>query len=574
MTNRATSKVPMHRLAWGVALGALLLPMAAQAQAQVTGDEPVDAPANGASEPSQDAAPAKDRSGPRVDVIPYIELQQVLTADLNGNGDTVTYTSVAAGVAARVSTRRAEAQADVRYEHRIAWEKGLGDQNVVSGLARARVDVVPNRVSLEGGALATRARGDIGGAAPGLFVGDTSNTVDVYSIYAGPNVSLPVGEATLSAAYRVGYNRVENSNNSVTVGGIAGDAYDDSTNQIASATIGVQPGVLPIGLALGVGYEREDVSLLDQRYERKWTRVDATVPVSPTLQLVGGVGYEDAKASQREVLRDAGGQPVIDNSGRFVTDPASPRRVNFDTDGLIYDAGVLWRPSHRTALEAHAGRRYGGFFFTGSYQQQIDSRTNLAFGAYQTFSSYGRRLTNALAGLPTQFDTYRNPLDGSLGSCVYGADNQGGGGCFDAALSGTTSANFVIRGVAGQLSTRRGGWDYGFSVGADQRRFKGRDLLGTINLEGVTDESYFASLSAGTQLDARSNFDMLAYLRYFDSELGNRSGVLGYGATAAYNRRFSRGLSGVAALGIYGSDQDSGLNDLVASALLGARYSF
>lgn len=541
------------------------------AQAQVFGDEAT----AGASEPVAEAAPpASARSGPRIDVIPYVELQQVLTADLDGGGEVLTYTSVAAGVSARVATRRAEAQADVRYERRIAWKDDLGDQDVISGLARARVDVVPNSVSFEGGALATRARGDIGGAAPGILVGDTSNTVDVYSIYAGPNVSLPVAEATLSAAYRIGYNRVENSNDSVTVDGIAGDAYDDSTNQIASATIGVQPGVLPVGLALGVGYEREDVSLLDQRYERKWARVDATLPVSPTLQLAGGVGYEDIEASQREALRGAGGLPVIDNNGRFVTDASSPRRLNFDTDGLIYDAGVLWRPSRRTALEAHAGRRYGGFFFAGSYQQQLDSRTNLAFGAYQTFSSYGRRLTNALAGLPTQFDTYRNPLDGSLGSCVYGADNQGGGGCFDAALAGTTSANFVVRGINGQLSTRRGGWNYGLSVGADQRRFKGRDLLGTIDLEGVTDESYFASLSAATQLDARSGFDMLAYLRYFDSELGNRSGVLGYGATASYNRRFSRGLSGIAALGVYGSDQDNGVDDLVASALLGARYSF
>ncbi len=573
MTDPTNRKLLRPCMAFGAALYALLMPIAAHTQ--MLGDEPADETTDGASTPAAvDAAPARDRSGPRVDVVPYVELEQVLTADLNGNRDTVTYTSVAAGVAARVSTRRAEAQADVRYERRIAWQKDVGDQNVLSGLARARVDVVPNRVSVEGDALATRARRDIGGSAPGLYVGDTSNTVDVYSVYAGPNVSLPVGEATLSAAYRIGYNRVENSNNSATVGGLAGDLYYDSTNQVASATIGVQPGVLPVGLSVGVGYEREDVSLLDQRYERKFVRIDATLPVSPTLQVVGGLGYEDAQASQREVLRDGLGNPVIDNNGRFVTDASSPRRLNFDTDGLIYDVGVLWRPSRRTALEAHAGRRYGGFFFAGSYQQQIDSRTNLAFGAYQTFSSYGRRLTNALAGLPTQFDTYRNPLDGSIGSCVYGADNQGGGGCFDAALAGTTSANFVARGLSGQLSTRRGGWDYGFSVGVDQRLFKGRNLLGTIDLEGATDESYFASLSAGTQLDARSGFDMAAYLRYFDSELGNRAGVLGYGATAAYNRRFTRGLSGVAALGIYGSDQDNGINDLVASALLGARYSF
>jgi hypothetical protein len=71
----------------------------------------------------------------RTQVVPYLEAQQVLSADLN-SGDVLTYTSVAAGVDARTQTRRVEAQISYRYEHRVAWEDNLADQSVHSGLAR------------------------------------------------------------------------------------------------------------------------------------------------------------------------------------------------------------------------------------------------------------------------------------------------------------------------------------------------------------------------------------------------------------------------------------------------------
>jgi hypothetical protein len=54
-------------------------------------------------------------SAGRVQVVPYLEVEQVLSADLNG-GDTLTYTSVAVGVDAQTSTRRVEAQVSYRYD--------------------------------------------------------------------------------------------------------------------------------------------------------------------------------------------------------------------------------------------------------------------------------------------------------------------------------------------------------------------------------------------------------------------------------------------------------------------------
>src|SRR3546814_8122167 len=49
---------------------------------------------------------------------------------------------------------------------------------------------------------------------------------------------------------------------------------------------------------------------LDQRFEDEWARLDATLPVSPTLALIGGVGYEKIEISQRSPLLDGNGVPV------------------------------------------------------------------------------------------------------------------------------------------------------------------------------------------------------------------------------------------------------------------------
>ena len=49
---------------------------------------------------------------PRADtyVLPYVEVDQVVTAPISGGGDVMTYTDVAVGVDAGVHTHRVEAQ--------------------------------------------------------------------------------------------------------------------------------------------------------------------------------------------------------------------------------------------------------------------------------------------------------------------------------------------------------------------------------------------------------------------------------------------------------------------------------
>src|SRR3546814_5490855 len=81
-------------------------------------------------------------------------LDQVVVADLKGgSNDVLTYSSAAAGVDGSIRTRNAEAQVNVRYEHQFSWNDDLADQDVISGLAKGRVSLARDALSLEGGAI-------------------------------------------------------------------------------------------------------------------------------------------------------------------------------------------------------------------------------------------------------------------------------------------------------------------------------------------------------------------------------------------------------------------------------------
>ena len=288
----------------------------------------------------------------RKEITPYLEVGQIISADLKGSGDVLTYSQVVAGVDASVSNRRSDAQVSYRYERRISWDNRVEDGDVHSGLARAGYQVIPNKLKIEAGALATRARVDGRGNAPGLLVGNADNVTQVYAVYAGPNFKTEAGPLKVNAAYRLAYTKVAASDVVLAPGQPRLDNYDDSVSHLATASVGMGPGELPFGWTVAGAYQREDAGQLDQRFERKGIRADAIVPVSPTVAIVGGVGYEDIEASQRAPVLDLAGAPVVNAKGRFITDPASPRLLAYNLDGLYWDVGVAWRPSHRTSLEA------------------------------------------------------------------------------------------------------------------------------------------------------------------------------------------------------------------------------
>lgn len=560
------------------ALVALLLAgTATGAQAQFSGDSGSSSSAASSSD-SSSASPTRSerrrgdgqRSQRRADVSPYLEVGQVLSADLKNGGDVLTYTTVAVGVDAVIATRRAELAATVRYEHQFGWGN-LGDSDVISGLARGRLEAARG-LNLEAGALATRTRADGGGAFNGIVNERSSNVANLYSIYAGPTFARQIGGFDVGAGYRFGYTKVDVESPAVLpTGATAQDIFDSSTNHLAWASLGARPGDLPFGWQVSGGYEREDANQLDQRFEGKYFRGDVTVPIGPTLALLGGVGYEDIEIGQRDPLLDASGAPVRDANGRYVTDPTSPRRLSFDVDGLIWDAGVMWQPNRRLAATARVGRRYGDTIYTGSLTYRADHATSVQIGVYDGLSSFGRGMSGGLSSLPTQFDPIRNPIGGDINPCVFG---QQGGGCLSNQMGNATTAQFRNRGVQAVLTSRYAGWSYGVGVGYDRRRLVAPLLSPIGGIDGIVDEGYYLFMSAGRQLDANSDISLSGYLNYFDNGSPGASDVQSAGLTAAYSRRFWRSLTGTAAASLNAFDQDGFNSQLIGSALVGLRYNF
>ncbi|MDF0543380.1 hypothetical protein PX699_13565 [Sphingobium sp. H39-3-25] len=508
----------------------------------------------------------------RTEVTPYLEVDQTVIANLKGGSDDIlSYTNVAAGIDASVSGDRAAAQASLRYEHQFSWQDDTPDQDVISGLARGRLSLIRNALSLEGGVIATRVRTDGPRGAVNGIGSNIGATNQIYSAYVGPTLATRIGALSVNAAYRLGYTRVDDK---VSVAGSTIqplDSFDDSLSHYLTASVGMQPGVLPFGWSVGGGWQREDARQLDQRFDDKWVRGDVTLPVGPTLALVGGVGYEKIEISARDAVRDASGNPVIGSDGRYVTDKSAPRLLNYDQDGLIWDAGVLWRPSRRTSLEARVGHRYGSWTYIGSFSWAPSRDSSLNVGVFDAVDSFGRMMTGGLANLSTSFAATRNPFSGDLNSCAFSA--SGGGQCFNDALSSVGTGNFRRRGIGAQFAVARGATSYGIGAGYSRRKFVGRDT-GNVAITGTTDENYYANASISRQFDNRSGIDATIYGNYYVAGLDGLDDVLNAGGYITYHRTYGRSLTATASVGVDAVDPKSAESVIAALAQLGLRYSF
>jgi hypothetical protein len=566
-------KIASFKFAMLGGIAALVLPSAAFAQQIASDWAPMEdaetAGASASAEPEAEAGVPREK--PRLDVTPYIEVQQVLFADLDGGRDILTYTTVAAGVDASIATRRMEGQVSLRYERVIGYDSQVEDQDIVSGLARGSVALTRN-LSVEAGAVATRSSIDGRGPNQVSFQPFSDNVTQVYSVYAGPTFSAQAGELAVNAAYRVGYTKVESKDVGALPGGAQPvDLFDDSVSHAATASVGMQPGTLPFGWAVGVGYNREDSSQLDGRYEGYYGRADVTVPITDTLAVVGGVGYEKIEVSERDALRDAGGAPIVGPGGRLLTDSSSPRLLAFESDGIIWDAGVLWRPSRRTTLEARYGHRYGSDTYIGSFSYTPNERMGVSVSVYDMVQGFGGQLGNALSNLPTAFNSNRNPLTGDLNSCVFGA---AGGFCLNNALRTASSATFRSRGVQASIAESNGPWSSGLAIGYDRRKFLAAALGGQGQISGLIEENYYLSGYLGRELDRRSSIETNVYASFNDPGQAGAPDSYGFGSNIAYYRNIWRGLSATAAVGIDTFKVEDFEQDVSASALLGLRYSF
>lgn len=518
-------------------------------------------------------AQARERDG-NVRFSPYIEAAQVLTADVK-DGDVLTYTQVSAGIDATVTTRRVTATIAARYDHNFSYSKKVADADVVTGLAKVSASVTPN-LTIDGGAIATRARSDIRGAAPGLTEGNLANTSQIVSADVGPTANGHVGPVGVSASYRFGGTEVSTpSDKRLPAGARPLGNYSSSRRHLATVSAGTRPGqLLPVGLSASGAYEREDANALKQKYEGYYGRGDVVAPVTPTLAVTAGVGYEKIEISQRDPVVDGAGNPVTDAKGRYVIDGASPRRIAFDTRGLFWDAGVLYRPSPRTTLQARVGRRYDSMTYTGSLAWQASPSVGVNVGVYDSIQSFGRQLRGGVAGLPTAFSTSGDPLGQTFTGCVFGQSNAAAGGCLNSSFQSINTAQYRARGVDAVLAAQRGRNRFGFGLGYANRKFlvpdAGPNLVIT---DGTRDESWYAQAFAARELSANSGIDLNAFANVYDSGIAGSDPVYSLGASTGYYHRFGN-LGATATVGIYGYDSASIEAQVEAQARLGLRYGF
>ena len=569
-----------RRIAAFAVLSATAMPAAATAQSigyeGVGGGTQAEAAPEGGGVQSGRASRGRGRglSGRRVEIQPYIELDQIVTAELSPGDDVLTYTQAAIGADASVQGRNTGASASVRYQRQFGWGKRAGDGDAISGLVSGYATVVPG-VTIEAGGLASQVDVENGGTAlaVGTLAGNGKSTV--YSAYVGPSVATRAGDLNLSGNYRLGYTKVDQSNgarNAQT--GAAADVFDDSTTHMADVQAGFAPGtVLPVGVGVGGSFYQEDVFNLDQRARDMQARAMVTVPVSRTVQAVGAIGYEDVEVSSRDALRGADGLPVIGSDGRYVTDKSSPRELAYDVSGLIWDVAVMWRPSRRTSLSAHFGRRYGSTSFGGTLAYAPNDRSQFSVAVYDNVSGFGGQLNRTLDQLPDDFEVVRDPVTGELRGCVSSLES---GNCISSALGSVRSSMFRARGIAANYSMQIGRLNAGVGGGYDRRKYIAARNTVLASADGVIDENWWLSAYVSGDMGRDAGWSANIYANWVDSSDPLTQAVAGYGASASYYRVLAARLRGTIAVALNGQSYDApAIDDLwTASALAGLRYSF
>lgn len=523
------------------------------------------------------AGPAAAQQQQReVSIHPYLQIEQVATADFNG-GETLTYTGVGGGIDASIQTRRVQVSIDYDYQHQFSWKHGEKGGDIQNGIAAARLEIVPNLLALDAGAIATRTHGDILRPVPTLPTDTSHDVADVYSVYGGPDLSTHAGPVAVNAAYHAGYVKVNDHSNDVAPAGTPRtDRYDSSVVQQAQGSIGMDTKQSPVGWTVGAGWAHEDMNQLKSRYDDKYVSADVVVPLGSTVAVTGGAGYEKIKASQEDIVRDSNGLPVTTSNGNLIGDPSKPRLLTYDQDGFIWDVGVIWRPGPRTELQARGGRRYGSTTVTGSFKHNFNKDYAFTAYVYDNISSFGRLLIADLNGVPRSFQMAdaAQQMTGFAGpgACVFGTQ-AGTGQCFANALQSVNNFNFHDRGVGMLLSGSRGLWSFGFGAGYDNRKYIAPPT-GDFLLHGAIEQSVTVNFDVQRHFTRTSGIDLNAYAAWFDSGLAGQKSSYGTGLTASYYRRlFLERLQANLSAGVYYTN-GLGLDTTSGTLLLGLRYGF
>ncbi len=529
-------------------------------------------------DPGLEGTPDAPRPRLRVDVGAYVELNQGVSVELAGNGpgdDVLTYTAVAAGVEGQVRTRRVTASGAYRYERRLGWTDDLPDEDVHSGVAQLHAELVPGRVSVDAGGLATRT----GGTGRAVGVTEREAGTEIYGAYAGPTLSTHAGPVSINAAYRLGYVHVDDD----SLSGAAAPTDDlDSTVHVANASVGVAPGgPLPIGVTVSAGYVREDVGALDNSFEGRFVRADMVAPVSPTFAVTAGIGYSKIEASQQDVQRGPGGVPLRDGSGRLIPDPTASRVTTLDTDGVYWDAGFLWRPTPRAEVQLRAGQDADGdLLIMGAATVQIGRRSGISAILFDHDTSFGQGLISNLRRLPAAFDVNPETLRGQPASgCLFGED-PGQGTCLATSLQSIGSISFRARGGSLVFTSTGRLWNIGAGLAYTHRSFYLPDDPLFASVFAREDEDLTGFVYVSRRLTRDVTLTVNPFFSVYDSEFDVSLGGIGIGdgfstgTSFGLSRSFlSNRLQLLLTLGINYSTL-RGDDSLIADGLIGVRYVF
>jgi hypothetical protein len=434
--------------------------------------------------------------------------------------------------------------------------------------------VVPGVLSVDAGGLATRT----GGTGRAVGVDDLENGTEIYSAYAGPTLSTRAGPLLVNAAYRLGYVNIDDD----SLAGAASPESDfDSTIHIASASVGMAPGQLPFGWTVSGGYVREDAGDFDSTYEGRFVRGDILLPVSHTLAVTAGIGYSQVEASQLNVLRDANGVPVRDARGRFVADPLAPRLQTYDTDGIYYDAGLLWRPTPRSEVQVRAGRDDDGdFLVVGSAAVQIGRRAGLTATLFDQETTLGQGIVNNLRALPTEFEIDTDPHTGSLrGGCVFGAE-PGQGACVNSVLQAITNLSFRARGASLVFGSNGRLWSIGAGLSYTHRDFNLPDDPLFAGAFATESDDLTGFLYVSRRFTRDITITLNPWFNFHDDDLDVGIGGIGFGdgfstgTSFGFSRSFLMDrLQLLLTLGVSYNSLGEG-DSLIADGLIGLRYTF
>ena len=514
----------------------------------------------------------RNHQDPRHLVIhPYVEVSHNLDSFYSPSSAELTYTDVVAGAEVTVNGRNNQGVISARVDQRIGYGT-VANSTGVTGVATLSSAIIPNTLRIDYGGYANETYV----ANNGATLANTPQTVgqrqQVYAAFAGPTLSTHLGDIGVTGHYRVGYTSIGENGfdaNNTFRNGI--DVFGHSVVQDGRLAAGVRPGQWGwVGFNVIGGYYNEKESNLDQNLNSEYARGEAIIPVTGDLAVVAGAGYEKILVTSRDALR-LNGNPVLDQNGRYITDYSSPVYTAMSVQDAIWDAGVEWRPSRRTNLEAHVGHRYGQISEYGSFTYMPSPRQNLSVVVYDNLGGFGGDLNNTLSNLSSQFQTVRDGITGNIASCL---STSAAGGCLGGVLGSANSAFGLAHGATIGYDLHFGRWDTGIGFGYDVHRYISSAQTVDAHVNGKADTYYWMDTFVGASINEKSQFQTTLNIYKYHSGLVLNSDVTSLRIVSIYQYFPSKHLSFNASLALNASFNQT-QRDLWSSTLsMGVRYTF